>query len=203
MASSSARLVSRRTTCTRRWRACASSSARMRRPTPRPACRRRDPHALDLRRPPAVELQRTTTDRFAAEATEQQQSRRFGQLGRVGRDAQRGIESGVEARVELGEVRADAALRGVGGRILDGDLDETGRQQPGDRLHRGDERGALLRVERFQQRPRERVALPVEDGSVRARPAAVSRTVRTRLSARSGSTRTSRSCSSARKSRLT
>src|SRR4051794_5210290 len=83
----------------------------------------RHPHALDLGRLAAVELQRSAADRLAAQAGDQQQPGGLGELVDVSRDALLGIEAGVEADVELRGVGldAEAGSRAGGGLGVDGD----------------------------------------------------------------------------------
>ena len=81
-------------------------------PDTEPSRCRRHPHALDLCRVGTVELQPAATDRLVAQARDQEQPWRLGQLLRIGRDAPTGIEAGLESRVELGEVGLEATPSG-------------------------------------------------------------------------------------------
>jgi adenylate cyclase len=133
-------------------------------PDTEPACAGRHPHALDLR-PGAVELQRSATDGLVPEPGDEEQARGLGELGGVGGEAPCGIEPGVEAGVELGDVRAQAELRRAARGVLDPDRDEARGEQPLDDAHRVHEPGALRLAERCQQRRRQLVAAPIQQRS--------------------------------------
>jgi hypothetical protein len=70
-----------------------------------------DPHALELRRLIAVELERPAADWLLANRRDQEQAGWRTHLGLIGWDAPPGIEAGVESVVELGEVCVQAMLR--------------------------------------------------------------------------------------------
>ena len=83
-------------------------------------------------------LQRTTTDRLVVEAGDHEQPGRRPHLGDIRVQAEGGIEPGVEALVELGEVRPQARLSLVAGRVDDVDAHERGSEEAvnaGHRLH--------------------------------------------------------------------
>ena len=77
------------------------------------------------------------------------------------------IEAGLEADVELGEVRVQTEL-GVRARRIDSiKLDQPRGQESLDHHHRIDELRALGRVERREKRPGKVIAEPVEQRPLR------------------------------------
>src|SRR5436190_801870 len=92
-------------------------------PEPKPTCLGRDPHPLQLGRPARMKLERPTADRLMTQARDEQSAGRWRQLVRIGGDAERRVEAGLEARIQLGEILLDAP-RCVGrGRSLERDAD--------------------------------------------------------------------------------
>lgn len=108
------------------------------------------PHAFDLGRDAGRQLQTGTADGFCVQPGEQEQPVRRPEFTRVGQQAPRGIEAGVEACLQLGEVGPQTVL-GVGMIRVDGvQRDRRGGQQPVDLGHGGYQPGALGGVERLQ-----------------------------------------------------
>ena len=88
---------------------------------------RRHPHALELGRFVAVELQDTAANRFALASRDEEEAVWWPQFVIVGGDALRGIEAGGEAPIELGEVLPHAIPRVGIGRVDDDELDRARR----------------------------------------------------------------------------
>ena len=88
------------------------------------ACAGGHPHALQLRRSASMELQGSAAHRLIAQRGDEEQARRQAHLGWVGRQAAGGIEPGLEAPVELGEVAAQAQPGDVVVGVDDDDLDQ-------------------------------------------------------------------------------
>lgn len=70
-----------------------------------------DPHALELCGLVGVELQRSAADWLRAESCDEQKTGGRPEFVGIGRDADGGIEAGVESLVELAEVLTNAVLR--------------------------------------------------------------------------------------------
>src|SRR3989442_10094998 len=73
---------------------------------PQAARRLCDPHALELRRFVAVELQPAAADRLAPQGRHEEQSRRRPELVELGGDAHRGVAPPVETPARLREILA-------------------------------------------------------------------------------------------------
>ena len=89
-----------------------------------------DPHALELYRLTAVELERPAADWLLAKRGHQEQAGWRTHLRLVGGDAPHGIEARVESAVELGEVCVQAMLRMWVRGIDRADLDHRRGQAP-------------------------------------------------------------------------
>ena len=96
----------------------------------------------------------------------EQQAGRLDELRDVGRFADLQIETVVESRIELSEVRPDAELSGLAAGLDDPDIDEPCGQQSFDRRHRFEKLSLRPFVERAQQRVGELVAATVDLGSL-------------------------------------
>ena len=71
---------------------------------PEPASRRGDPHALDLSGVAAVQLESAATDWFIPQPGDQDQPVGLAEFVSIGRDAASGVEPSLESRVEVVEV---------------------------------------------------------------------------------------------------
>ena len=115
------------------------------------ACLRGDPHALDLHRCATRQLQARATDRLTVQPRHEEQPVRRAQFAWIRQRAARRVESGIEAFVQFGVVRAEAPLRvGVIG-VCHVDGDGRGSQQPLDLGHRRNQPRLLGVVERGEQ----------------------------------------------------
>lgn len=90
------------------------------------------------------------------------------EFARVGQQAPRGVESGLEAFPHFGEVGPQAVLGVRAVRVDHVQRDRRGRQQPVDLSHGRHQPGALVGVERLQERAGQFVATPVEHRELRA-----------------------------------
>src|SRR5579884_1735284 len=98
-------------------------------PEPEAACRRRNPHSLQLGRATAVELQSAATDGLSVERRDDEEPGGRAQLLRRGGDADRVVEAVVESARYLGEVLAKAECGFRTLRVDDVDTHEPGGQQ--------------------------------------------------------------------------
>ena len=80
---------------------------------PEPTCLWRHPHPLRLGRRARMKLECPTADGLLTQTGDKQGTGRWGQLLRIGGDAERWVEAGLEACVELGEIRAIVCLCGA------------------------------------------------------------------------------------------
>ena len=126
IASTSVRLVSSWTARAPCSAARVSSSASRRRPSAEAAGGGGDPHPLDVGGAIGVQLHAAAADGFAVQAGDDEEPVRQPHLVDAGGQAAGGVEAGVEALVELGEVGGQAVL-GVG---VAGSTTSTSRATP-------------------------------------------------------------------------
>src|SRR5947207_13778920 len=98
-------------------------------PEPQATGSRCDPHALDL----AIirtASQRTASDGLAVQHGHDEKPLRRREVRRRRRNTAGGVEAGLEARGELGEVALQTILRSPAARILHAEADRTREEQP-------------------------------------------------------------------------
>src|SRR5436305_12853640 len=111
-------------------------------PDPQTTGSRGAPHALDLaivRTAP----QRTASDGLAVQRGHEEKPLRRRVVRRGRRNTASGVEAGLEARGELGEVALQTVLRSPAPRILHAEADRTREEQPLHDSHGGDESWSL------------------------------------------------------------
>ena len=113
-----------------------------------------------------MELQRGAADRAPVQRREDEEPCGRSQLVDARRDASRRIPSGLESRVELVDIRAQAVLRSRIGGVDRSDDDEPGCHEALHLGHRRDQAAALPCAERREQRRGEIVAALVQHGSL-------------------------------------
>src|SRR4051794_10194534 len=100
-----------------------------------------------------MEPERAAADGLPPQPGDEKRARRMTEVIRISGDAQRRIEPGIEASVELGEVRLEAVPSVAMDRVHDVDLDQRGGEEPLDLTHRAHQSFPLRVAERFEQGP--------------------------------------------------
>jgi hypothetical protein len=125
-----------------------------------------DPHTLELCGLVGVELQRSAADWLRAESCDEQKTGGRPEFVGIGRDADGGIEAGLESLVELAEILTHAELRMWMKGIERLDLDHCGGKESFNVVHRFNEPVPLSFVEWFEKRFGELVTPFVEHSSL-------------------------------------